>query len=227
MVRTGAPYSPSSPSARATTNYSSRSSSEIAPIPGRYIENVLEELDSSREWYFDEKLRVLYYKPNASDPSAHDDTGRPAGDFASTNLTRLFHVAGSMEQPVRDVVIDGLVLRDTAYTYFEPHGLPSGGDWALPRIAALTIEGAANVSVSRCLFTRLDGGGAFISGYARNLSVTDNEFSFIGGSALAAWGDTSRCCCGCCCGGCCGGGVAARTRSLGMSSLALTFPLSR
>ena len=25
----------------------------------------------------------------------------------------------------------GLVLRDTAYSYFAAHGLPSGGDWAL------------------------------------------------------------------------------------------------
>ena len=27
------------------------------------------------------------------------------------------------------MAIKGITLRDTAVTYFDPHGLPSGGDW--------------------------------------------------------------------------------------------------
>ena len=35
-----------------------------------YIENVLEELDTGREWYFDEGTQTLVYMPNTTDPGA-------------------------------------------------------------------------------------------------------------------------------------------------------------
>ena len=85
----------------------------------------------------------------------------------------------------------GLTLRDTAYTYLEPHGLPSGGDWALQKQGAITLVGTEGVTVRDCLLTRLDGNALFIGGYTRNLTVSNNEFSFIGDSAMASWGDTS------------------------------------
>ena len=71
----------------------------------------------------------------------------------------------------------GLTLRDTAYTYLEPHGLPSGGDWALQKQGAITLVGTEGVTVRDCLLTRLDGNALFIGGYTRNLTVSNNEFS--------------------------------------------------
>eukprot|EP00729_Bicosta_minor_P015501 gene15501-29324_t len=68
-----------------------------------YIENVMEELDSEREWFFD--------TPTSTFPAHH-------------------------------VAIQGVTLRDTVYTYFDPHGLPSGGDWALQKQGAITIVGS-------------------------------------------------------------------------------------
>ena len=41
------------------------------------------------------------------------------------------------------------------------------------------------------LFTRLDGLGVFIFGYNRALTVSNSTFEWIGGSAMASWGDTS------------------------------------
>jgi hypothetical protein len=69
--------------------------------------------------------------------------------------------------------------------------LPSGGDWALQKQGAITMIGTEGVSISNNLFTRLDGNGVFIGGYHRGLALTDNEFVFIGDSAMASWGDTS------------------------------------
>ena len=45
-----------------------------------YIENVLEELDIGREWFFNETTFQLFYKPNATTP------GPPEGLFVATNL---------------------------------------------------------------------------------------------------------------------------------------------
>lgn len=156
-----------------------------------YIENVAEELDMGREWFFDEATSTLVYMPNASSPEAVDASGAPTGAFVATNLKILFNIAGSKAAPAHHVAIEGVTLRDTVYTYFDPHGLPSGGDWALQKQGAITIVGTEAVTVDGCLLTRLDGNAIFIGGYNRNLSVTNNEFSFIGDGAMASWGDTS------------------------------------
>ena len=87
-----------------------------------YIENVLEELDMGREWYYAEETSTLYYKPNTT---AND--AAPSGSFSATNLKVLFNITGSKEKPAQGQTITGLTLRDTAYTYMDPHGLPSGG----------------------------------------------------------------------------------------------------
>jgi hypothetical protein len=73
----------------------------------------------------------------------------------------------------------------------DPHGLPSGGDWALQKQGAITMTATEGVNISDNLFTRLDGNAIFIGGYHRDLAITNNEFSFIGDSAMAAWGETS------------------------------------
>ena len=96
-----------------------------------YIENVLEELDSEREWVFDTPTSTLYYKPNATEVDVN--TGAPTGAFVATNLKVLFNITGTMQAPAHHVAIQGVTLRDTVYTYFDPHGLPSGGDWALQK----------------------------------------------------------------------------------------------
>ena len=38
-----------------------------------------------------------------------------------------------------------------------PHGVPSGGDWALDRIGSLFLQGTEDVLIDNCTFERLDG----------------------------------------------------------------------
>ena len=54
-------------------------------------------------------------------------------NFEATRTRVLFNLTGTAAQPVKDVTIRGLHLRDTQITYLDPHGMPSGGDWALDR----------------------------------------------------------------------------------------------
>jgi len=51
------------------------------------------------------------------------------GSLAVVQTKWLFNITGTMAAPVEDVSLIGLGLRDTAYTYMDPHGIPSGGDW--------------------------------------------------------------------------------------------------
>ena len=96
-----------------------------------WIENVVEELDIGREWYFDNQSLVLYYKPNTTTITTTDGVGvavaPPSGSFVATQHQLLFNISGSQADPAHHIAIHGLTLRDTSYTYFEPHGLPSGG----------------------------------------------------------------------------------------------------
>ena len=38
-------------------------------------------------------------------------------------------IKGNQSNPVRNIVVNGLNLIDSAFTGLDPHGVPSGGDW--------------------------------------------------------------------------------------------------
>jgi len=153
-----------------------------------WIENLLEECDAAREYFFDKRTRRLYYNPNST---SEGPTGSEA--WVATHLRVLINVSGSMANPVSDLTIQGLTLRDTRYTYLDTHGMPSGGDWALQRSGAITLEGTRGVAIRSNQLTNLDGIGISINGYHRDLVIERNDFSWLGGSAMAAWGHTSPC----------------------------------
>jgi len=151
-----------------------------------YIENVMEELDSPNEWFFDKTTKMLYFYYNATSGT----TPPPSTTYVVPVLKTLFSVTASQDMPVKNVIFKGIKFRDTAYTYMDPHGMPSGGDWALQRMGALYFEGTENFLVQECIFERLDGNAIMISGYNRNTTVYKNEFVWIGDSAIAQWGYT-------------------------------------
>ena len=145
-----------------------------------YIENVFEELDAPAEWYYDEKTATLSVFWNS--------TGPPDTSLSVPLLRELVNVTGDQGQPVVNVVISGIGFRDTAPTYLQPHGLPSGGDWALARTGAILLTGVTNVTITNCFFERLDGTAIFISGFSRNTTISHSSFSWLGESAIALWG---------------------------------------
>ena len=108
-----------------------------------WVENVLEECDDANEYYYDRRTRMLYYNPNSTSDG-------PSGDerWVATQQRVLFNISGMMSSPVRDVTIRGLSLRDTRFTYLDPHGMPSGGDWALQRSGAITAEGTERLTIT-------------------------------------------------------------------------------
>ena len=148
-----------------------------------WIENVLEELDAPREWFYNSSSHVLFYMPNATAAPP------PAEQFAATRTRVLFNVSGAS-----DLSLLGLEVRDTALTYYGvEHGMPTGGDWALERAGAVLLEGTARATVAQCLFERIDGNGIFLSNWNRNATLAHNELAWVGGSAMAAWGSTGHC----------------------------------
>ena len=158
------------------------SDSSVAPL---IIENVAEELDSENEFFYDQHTRVLRVKPNASMPW-------PPKILVASKLQTLIKLAGTRASPVRDVSFHGFGWRDAAYTYMERWGVPSGGDWSLYHGAAVHIHGAERSIIHDCDFVRLDNNAIILTGYTRNVSITNNSASWLGMNFAAAWGDTDE-----------------------------------
>mgnify|MGYP001330823822 CR=1 FL=1 len=150
-----------------------------------YVENVLDELDDAGEFFIDTSapVPVLYLAVNMTD-------GVPA-DVAGALLDNLLAITGSPDFPVTDITLANITLTDTTATFLDPMGVPSGGDWSLQHSAAMQVRGAANIMLHDVLFERLDGLGLLLAGRVRNTTVQQCEFHDIGGTAMAAWGDTA------------------------------------
>ena len=97
-----------------------------------------------------------------------------------------------MAKPAKDITIRGLGFRDTAPTYMEPHGVPSGGDWALERFGAIFMQNTEGATVDKCKVWRASGNGIMLSAYNLRPTITGSEFAWMGGSAIAAWGYTDE-----------------------------------
>lgn len=77
-------------------------------------------------------MLYLYYNATVGVPPPSD------GSILATQVKWLFNITGSMENPVTDITIRGLGLRDTAYTYMDPHGIPSGKSFIKLRVTICT-----------------------------------------------------------------------------------------
>ena len=152
-----------------------------------FIENVFEELDQENEWFFNRSSGILYYFLNVSSENKNIDKLL----FEVTYLKTLFNYTGNETHPIKNMIINGIIFRDTAITYFEPHGIPSGGDWALQKIGAIILYGCENFIISNNLFTRLDGIGINLNRYNNNHSIIFNEVIWNGASFIVLWGDTN------------------------------------
>jgi hypothetical protein len=101
-------------------------------------------------------------------------------------------------QPVRDVTIRGLTIRDAAYTFLgttqaDIHYLPASSDWTIQRSGAVLLEGTERFRFVQNCVTKCDGNGLLLSNYNRNASITQNEFSWIGDNAMSAFGSMDTC----------------------------------
>jgi hypothetical protein len=164
-----------------------------------YVENARELLDAPREWYFDAHTSKLYYMPNSTAEydaalGYGEEEGGNEADALKTivvpSLKTLIHVEGTQAAPVRGITLRDITVTHSLTTYLDAYHVPSAGDWSIHRGAAVFVEGAENVTVEACKFTRLGGNAIMFADYVRDAAVVDSEFVWIGDSAVATLGTT-------------------------------------
>lgn len=133
-----------------------------------FVENIRELLDAPNEFFFDKRDSKLYLVFNASVGAADDGAATnngenatmaaaaapPSEGFSVPILKTILEVRAHQSEPLLGLQLINLTFAHAAATYFDPHGVPSGGDWALQRSGALFFEGVKGLNIEGCKFTR-------------------------------------------------------------------------
>ena len=148
-----------------------------------YVSNLLEELDEPNEWYYEPSSRTLYFMANQS-------TGFPT-TFVASQRACLVSIVGSSSQPASNITLRNLRFTETRNTFLSSYEAPPSGDWAVHRGGSVYVEGAANISIDSSLFTYVATNGLVVSDWNQNISITHNEFVWMGDSAVILLGSSS------------------------------------
>lgn len=90
-----------------------------------YVENIKEEVDTEREWFYDADEKELYFIPKAGlDPNDKSLT------FIASQLKTLISIEGNFTNPVRNIAFSGLTFSHTDITFLDDYEVPSGGMWS-------------------------------------------------------------------------------------------------
>ena len=148
----------------------------------RMVENIFEELDAPGEWYYSRTEQTLYYYP-------HEGENIEDALVETPQLKHLIEIRGTMDEPVKNITIEGLELTGTVRTFMEHYEPLLRSDWTVYRGAAVYLEGTENCKLHRCKLYNLGGNAVFFSGYHRGGEITSSHFTEIGASAICFVGN--------------------------------------
>jgi hypothetical protein len=148
----------------------------------RWIDNILEELDTADEWYLDTREAWLYLKPASGQP--------PATGFRASATEALVRIEGR-QADVAHIRLRGLAFEDTEPTFLKSTEQLLRSDWMFYRVGAVTVERARDVAVEDGDFRALGGHAVVVSGRTERVRVAGNHIRDIGGTAIAFVGRPS------------------------------------
>ncbi len=163
-------------------------------------------LDEPGEWYLDSRAGRLYYMPREGEDMRTADVEAPA-------LETLLQVAGTPDQPVEDVSIEGVTFRYA--TWMRPsimghaplqagmymteafkirpqikrpngdHGLDNQG-WVGRPAAAIEVNCATGMTMTRCTVERCASTGIDYHLYIKGGAISDCTLRDLGGTGILA-----------------------------------------
>ena len=153
-----------------------------------FVENVLEELDSANEWFYDAAAQKLYFQPNATDTDATSAAGGGLAALGASEVVVPLLDSLVTVKNATGIALSGLEFTETRSTFMGQYEVPSGGDWSIHRGGAVFVEDSDGVSVTHSLFDQVGGNAVFLSRHVGGANISANEFVHCGDSAIASVG---------------------------------------
>ncbi|MBV7531489.1 right-handed parallel beta-helix repeat-containing protein [Chitinophaga sp. sic0106] len=147
----------------------------------RYVENIFEELDTAREWYYDKAQRFLYYKPAGGKA--------PAAGIVVSRWSGYIILQGDAKAPVQRVTVKDIRFTQAKATFMETREPLLRSDWAIYRGGVILLDGTRDCTVQHCVFEQNGGNAIFLSNFNRHAMVTGNRIQQLGGNAIAFVGN--------------------------------------
>ncbi|MCO6046213.1 right-handed parallel beta-helix repeat-containing protein [Aeoliella sp. ICT_H6.2] len=167
-----------------------------------YLSGALELLDQPGEWHLDRQAGKVYYWPRTGEDLARIEVIAPA-------LETLVKVSGSLDRPVGHVVLHGIGFQHTTWLRpsqqghvplqsgmylteaykLRPKGTPEWRSldnqaWIGRPPAAVLVQGAHDIELSRCRFEHLASAGLDFRWGTRHDLIHGCVFRDIGGNGL-------------------------------------------
>jgi hypothetical protein len=177
-----------------------------------YLTNAIQFLDEPGEWYLDAANKKIYYWPRSNEKLVAAQVVVP---FTET----LIRVEGTIDAPVKNLVIDGISFQHTGWLRpslqgHVPHQMglymteayklkPAGTKakpgldnqaWVGRQAAAVEMSYAVRTRIKNCCFLHLAATGIDLKKGVQDNMTKNNLFSDIGGTAILAgnYGDEGR-----------------------------------
>jgi hypothetical protein len=148
----------------------------------RFVENIFEELDAPKEWFYDSNEGFLYLYPPK-------DVNMKTALFEKSVLNEIITIKGTEQEPVQDVTIEGIYFTGTNRTFMFTKEPLLRSDWTIYRGGAILADGTKDIRISNCTFTELGGNAVFVSNYNRAVTISGNHVYNVGGNAIAFVGN--------------------------------------
>jgi hypothetical protein len=148
----------------------------------QFVENIFEELDTTNEWYLNNKTHTLYYYP----PAGLD---LKTATVEATRLRCLVEFRGTEQNPVRFVTLCGLTFRQAARTVMDTKEPLVRTDWAIYRGGAIFFNGAEDCAIEDSFIDQAGGNAIFVNDYNRRIAVRGCQIAKAGASGICFVGD--------------------------------------
>ncbi len=158
-----------------------------------YIENALELLDEPGEWYFNRKIRMLYYMTPPEEDLNEQETIVP-------QLEKFMEIRGLPSRPVANLQFHQLTFEHTTFLRPSRSGhaeiqanlikdpASDSGSAYLLTPSAIVIEAGEAIVFHRCTFSRLGSGAVDLLKGSRNNLILGCKFCQIGASGIQLGG---------------------------------------
>lgn len=148
----------------------------------RMVENIFEELDAPKEWYYNATTGQLFYWP---DP----DVNLSTATYEIVTTEEFFRLVGSDAAPIKNITFENIHFMRTHRTLFtRPYERPLRGDWGMVRAGAIFLENTENITVKDSKFTDIGGNAIMMSAYNSKNNILHNDFCHIGATGVLMMG---------------------------------------